>query len=83
MRKIIFTLITLTSITNFTLSQDNKFILNQDSFTDFIVIQCEGKTQAELYKNSIDWISVTFKNPKEVIKAEIQELKALVMRLFA
>lgn len=52
--------------------QETEFAFSKDGFTDFVVAECPGKTQNELYKKSIDWLAVTYKNPKEVLKAQIE-----------
>lgn len=72
MKKIIYFLLTTISISNLSFSQETEFKFKKEGFTDFVVTQCEGKTQAELYKKTLDWVSVTYKNPKEVIKAQIE-----------
>jgi len=53
-------------------AQDIEFKLTKDGFTDFVVIPVAGKTQNELYKNTLDWVSLNFKEPGEVIKATIE-----------
>jgi hypothetical protein len=53
-------------------AQETKFSFTKDGFTDYVVNDVENKTAAELYKKTLDWVSVTFKNPKEVIKAQIE-----------
>ncbi len=72
MKKIICILITSISISNLTSGQETEFKFSKEGFTDFVVTKCEEKTQTELYEKTLDWVSVTFKNPKEVIKAEIE-----------
>jgi len=68
MKKII--LLFLISFSGF--AQEIQFVYTKESgLTDFIVTKCEGKSRQELYKKVIDWISVFYNNPKEVIKAEI------------
>ena len=52
--------------------QDSLFILNQDGLTDYIVTNCDGKTQNDLYKKTLDWILVTYNTPSSVIKAQIE-----------
>jgi hypothetical protein len=37
-----------------------------------IVIEMEGKTAAELFKKTKEWINTYYKNPQEVLKAEIE-----------
>lgn len=69
MKKIL--LIILMSV-NFIQAQETKFELTPEKFTDFVVIPFEGKTQAELYKKSLEWLQFTYKNPKEVLKADIE-----------
>jgi hypothetical protein len=53
-------------------AQETEFKFTKEGFTDFVVAECPGKTQNELYKKSIDWLAVTYKNPKEVLKAQIE-----------
>lgn len=53
-------------------AQEENFSFTKDGFTDYVVANVEGKTAAELYKKTLDWVSVTYKNPKEVIKAQIE-----------
>ncbi len=71
MKKIIL-LLSLLSSSTIIYSQETEFKFVKEGFTDFVITQCEGKTQSELYKKALDWVSVTFKNPKEVIKAQIE-----------
>lgn len=54
------------------LAQETEFKFTKDGFTDFIVTEVPGKLQNQLYKKTLDWISVTYKNPKEVLKAQIE-----------
>lgn len=67
MKKLI--LLLLISFSGF--SQETQFLFSKDGFTDFVVTNCEGKNKSELFKKVIDWVSITFDTPKEVIKAEI------------
>jgi len=68
-----FFLVLVVALMSVTMSaQETEFSFNKEGFTDYIVTECEGKTQAELYKKTLDWISITYKNPKEVIKAKIE-----------
>lgn len=53
-------------------AQETEFKFTKEGFTDYVVGNVEGKTAQELYKKTIDWINVTYKNPKEVIKAQIE-----------
>ena len=53
-------------------AQETEFKFSKEGFTDFVVTEVPGKTQSELYKKAIDWVAVTYKNPKEVIKAQIE-----------
>ena len=72
MKKIIYFLLATISISNSSFGQETEFKFTKEGFTDFVVTQCEGKTQAELYEETLDWVSITYKNPKEVIKAQIE-----------
>jgi hypothetical protein len=51
--------------------QDSTFKVSKERLTDYVIGQIPNKTASELYKGCLDWISITYKNPKEVIKAQI------------
>lgn len=70
MKKIIFTLMLLFSLNTF--SQETEYKLSKDGFTDFIVTSISNKTQSDLYKKTIDWINITYKNPSSVILSKIE-----------
>jgi hypothetical protein len=70
MKQIITIIVLLCSSLLF--SQETSFTFTKEGLTDFIVTPCEGKTQAELYKKALDWVSITYKNPNEVVKAKIE-----------
>lgn len=53
-------------------AQETEFKFTKEGFTDYVVGNVEGKTAQELYKKTLDWVSYTYKNPKEVIKAQIE-----------
>jgi hypothetical protein len=53
-------------------SQQTEFKFTKNGFTDFVVTQVDGKTQSDLYKKVLDWVQVTYRNPKEVLKAQIE-----------
>lgn len=55
-------------------SQESEFKFTKDGLTDFVVSPVNGKTQSELYKKALDWVSYSFKEPGEVIKANIEKL---------
>ena len=52
--------------------QDSLFTLNQNGLTDYVITNCDGKTQNELYKKTLDWVLVTYNTPSSVIKAQIE-----------
>lgn len=70
MKKILLGLLMLVSF--YSNAQPTEFKFTKEGFTDYVVGIVEGKTAQELYKKTIDWINVTYKNPKEVIKAQIE-----------
>jgi hypothetical protein len=72
MKKIIYILLVTVLVTNLSFSQETEFKFTKEGFTDYVVTNCEGKTQSDLYKKTLDWVSTTYKNPKEVIKAQIE-----------
>ena len=59
-------------LTSMSFGQDSLFTLNQDGLTDYVVTNCDGKTQNDLYRKTLDWISVTYNTPSSVIKAQIE-----------
>lgn len=70
MKKIL--LVLLMAVSFYSNAQETEFKFTKEGFTDYVVGNVEGKTTQELYKKTIDWINVTYKNPKEVIKAQIE-----------
>lgn len=72
MKKLIYILLFTALISNSVFSQDTQFTLTKDGLTDFIVTPVENKTAIEIYKKTIDWVLKTYKNPKEVIKAQVE-----------
>jgi hypothetical protein len=53
-------------------AQEREFTFTKDGFTDFVITEVPNKNQSELYKKALDWVAVTYNNPKEVIKAQIE-----------
>jgi hypothetical protein len=70
MKKIFVALLILTGA--YSNAQETEFKFTKEGFTDYVVGSVEDKTAQELYKKTVDWVSVTYKNPKEVIKAQIE-----------
>jgi hypothetical protein len=70
MKKILIVLLMFVSF--YSNAQETEFKFTKEGFTDYIVGTVEGKTAQELYKKTLDWVSITYKNPKEVIKAQIE-----------
>jgi len=70
MKKILFPFVFLIGFVGY--GQEDNFIFDQKGLTDFVVSSCDGKTQSELYNKCLDWISVTYKDPSEVIKSRIE-----------
>ena len=46
---------------------------DKSSGKDFVVIEAQGKTASELYNNTIKYINMMYKNPKEVIKGDVKD----------
>ena len=70
MKKIL--LILTLALYNIGYAQVTEFTFTKDGLTDYVVTQCEGKTQSEIYKKCIDWIAYTYKNPLSVTQAKIE-----------
>lgn len=69
MKKMLLLLLFVSGIIN---AQDTEFKLKKEGLTDFVVILLEGKTEAELYKKTLDWIEKTYKGGSEVIKGKVE-----------
>jgi hypothetical protein len=70
MKKLLLGALLLLSVSIFSQSTDFKF--TKEGFTDYVVIPIDGKTQADLYKKTLEWVQVTYNTPKEVLKGEIE-----------
>lgn len=68
MRKII--LLSFLTFTILSFGQETEFKFAKEGFTDYIITTVPNKSQAELYKKTLEWIATTYKNPKEAIKAQ-------------
>lgn len=69
MRKILLLILISSGILN---AQVTEFTFTKDGFSDYVITQCEGKTQSEIFKKTIDWVSVSFKNSQAVIQSKIE-----------
>lgn len=50
----------------FTISaQEKEFILSEKGITDFVVTNVEGKDKNLIYKKTIEWIKLNYKNPRK------------------
>lgn len=58
-------------VVSFRLNAQENFTLTKDGFTDFVVVNIEGKSSQELYNKTLQWLEITYKNPKEVLKGKI------------
>jgi hypothetical protein len=65
-------LIFMLSISACVSAQETEFKFTKDGFTDYVIGSVANKTASELYKKTIDWVNITYKNPREVIKAQIE-----------
>ena len=46
-----------------------EFKIQIEGFTDFMVVECEGKLQDEIYNKTIVWVKYNFKNTEKVIQS--------------
>ena len=70
MKKIILGLLACFNLAIY--GQESEFKFTKEGLTDFVVTPVNGKTQSELYKKALNWVSYSFKEPGEVIKANIE-----------
>ncbi len=52
-------------------AQDREFKITNDGMTDYVVTIVESKNQEEIYKKTLDWVTVTYNTPVKVIKAQL------------
>ena len=69
MKKIVMLLLLVSGVMT---AQETEFKFTKEGFTDYVIGTVPNKTASELYKKTIDWINITYKNPREVIKAQIE-----------
>lgn len=60
------------SISIFSYSQETKFTITNEAITDYLVTNCDTKTQNEIYAKTLQWIALTFKNTDAVIQAKVE-----------
>ena len=70
MKKYILLFFLFSTIIGF--AQETEFKFSKKGFTDFVVVECENKTQSELYKKTLDWVAVNYNTPSDVIKGQIE-----------
>jgi len=70
MKKIILGLLIFFNLSLY--GQESEFVFTKDGLTDYVVTPAPGKTQNELYKKALEWVSYFFKVPGEVIKANVE-----------
>jgi len=62
------TIISYSQIPQFTLSEEKQTFPNQ-----FVTIDTDGLTIENSYKRIIDWINITYDDPSQVIKAQLED----------
>lgn len=46
--------------------------ITNDGITDYVVSDCEGIAKDVMYSKAIEWVNLTFKNPSEVLIANLE-----------
>ncbi len=70
--KKLFLIVNLCLISFVLFSQDlPKLVLNEKGFEP-VVYQVDSINASTIYKKVLDWIQITYKNPKEVLKASVE-----------
>ena len=46
--------------------------ITKDGITDYVVSDCEGIAKDVMYGKAIEWVNLTFKNPNEVLIANLE-----------
>lgn len=46
--------------------------ITKDGITDYVVSDCDGITKDVMYSKAIEWVNLTFKNPSEVLIANLE-----------
>ena len=67
-------LMLLISVSFYSNAQGSEFTFNsKNGMTDYLVSECKGKTQSELYITTNEWIVKSFKNSNEVIQGQTEK----------
>ncbi len=66
-----FTILLFIFYSNFTFSQENKFEITINGYEPK-VFEVENQTKSDIYKLIKKWVIKTYKNPKEVLTADIE-----------
>ena len=75
MKRILFTLY-LSILTIISFAQTPTFTLSEEKPTfpnQFVTINTDGLTMENNYKKIIDWINITYDDPSQVIKAQLED----------
>lgn len=52
-------------------TKGEKFEFTEKGLNDFVITNIEGKTKAEIYSKTINWVKETYKNPDMVLKMQL------------
>jgi hypothetical protein len=72
MMKKLFLLINLSFITLVLFSQDLPKLVLTDKGFEPVVYQVDSLNASTIYKRTMDWVQITYENPKEVLKANVE-----------
>lgn len=79
MKKILFLLFTIT-LSNFSFGQTIPELKLTPKGVAPIVIEIDSMNASELYNKALNWVQETYKNPDEVLKANIENEKIRIDR---
>ena len=55
----------------FTYSQDKVFKVTPEGYSKYLVLSVDSLNASEIYKKTLEWVSLNYKNPEEVVISKI------------
>lgn len=75
MKKVFFAVTFFAGLATIQAQSSAQFTLTPEGFSDYVVTDVPGKSQADLYKKTIEWISTAVKHPTEKIVSKTENQK--------
>jgi hypothetical protein len=53
-------------------NHDTVFVMSNQGFTDYVVIDCDTLSARDIFWKTVDWINKTYNNPNEVLLTQVE-----------